>query len=288
MVVFGGAGRLFSSIEEVAPVSDIYDAQRVVACSLRRMPIRSRQAVVLLAVTALVPSGCGGDTDRLASPATTAPDPAAVVTYAGMPSYRRRCEALNRLGGRARVLYEPREEMTRGDTETVAAAVTLNQSAPRDQVLRRLGAAEEPGVVVSCRLQAQLNASPYQFEVNEQGWVERSLLTAETVRWSWYVTSKIGGTHALVLNLRPIVRVRPRASTTEADVSVEDSNVQQYETSVHVNVPWTERPQEIMSRLAATFKIAESLVQALTFFVVAAVSLGAALGVRRRKKRARS
>lgn len=91
-----------------------------------------------------------------------------------------------------------------------------------------------------------------------------------------------------MLNLRPIVRVRPRDSTTEADVSVEDSNVQQYETSVHVNVPWTERPQETMSRLAATFNIAEGLVQAMTLLVVAVVSLGAAVGVRRTKKRSRS
>lgn len=54
-----------------------------------------------------------------------------------------------------------------------------NQSAPRDQVLRRIGAAEEAGIVVSCRLQAQMNASHYQFEVKEKGWVERSLLTTE-------------------------------------------------------------------------------------------------------------
>jgi len=42
------------------------------------MPIRSRQAVVLLAGTALVLSGCG-DADEGAPPAAKAPDPAAVV-----------------------------------------------------------------------------------------------------------------------------------------------------------------------------------------------------------------
>jgi hypothetical protein len=61
--------------------------------------------------------------------------------------------------------------------------------------------------------------------------------------------------------------------------------IQQYDTAVDVSVPWTERPQETMSRLAATFKVAEGLVKAMTLFVLAVVALGAALGIRRRRKR---
>jgi hypothetical protein len=189
-------------------------------------------------------------------------------------------------GARARVLYEAKTKMTRGDSETVTAAVTLNQSAPPEEVLHRPGAAQELGVVVSCQIEARLSSSPYQFEVNPSSWVKRSLLTTDTARWTWYATPKIGGTHTLVLSLRPIVRVQQPASTTPISVSAE-SNVQQYETEVHVNVPWNERPQETMTRLAATFGVAQRLVEAMTAFVVALVALGTALGIRRhRRKRA--
>ena len=178
--------------------------------------------------------------------------------------------------------------MTRGDSATVTAAVTLDQTVPRDKVLHRpaTDVGEEPGILVSCRIQARLSVSQYQFEVNEADWVVRSLLTSNTARWSWYVTPKVGGTHTLVLELRPILTLRETESTTE-NVSPEASNVQQYETTVHVQVPWNERPQEMMSRLAATFKVAEGLVRAMTLLVLALVALGAALGIRGiRRKRA--
>jgi hypothetical protein len=190
-------------------------------------------------------------------------------------------------GAKARVLYEARKEMTRGDADTVTAAVTLDQSVPRDKVLHRRddATAEEPGLVVSCRIQARLNASHYQFEVSDKGWVARSLLTADTAHWSWYVTPKIGGTHTLVLDVRPILTLN---NTETERVSAEASNVQEYETSVHVRVPWTERPQETMSRLAATFKVAEGLVKAITLLIVALVALGAALGIRGRQRKRRA
>jgi hypothetical protein len=206
--------------------------------------------------------------------------------WAGLQSYKRRCEQLDLKGARARVLYEAKTKMTRGDSETVTAAVTLNQSAPPEEVLHRPGAAQELGVVVSCQIEARLSSSPYQFEVNPSSWVKRSLLTTDTARWTWYATPKIGGTHTLVLSLRPIVRVQQPSSTAPISVSAE-SNVQQYETEVHVNVPWTERPQETMTRLAATFGVAQRLIEAMTAFVVALVALGTALGIRRhRRKRA--
>jgi hypothetical protein len=206
--------------------------------------------------------------------------------WASLQSYKRRCEQLDLKGARARVLYEAKTDMTRGDSETVTAAVTLNQSAPPERVLHRPGATQELGVVVSCQIEARLSSSPYQFEVNPTGWVKRSLLTTDTARWTWYATPKIGGSHTLVLTLRPIVRVQQPASTAPISVSAE-SNVQQYETAVHVNVPWNERPQETMTRLAATFGVAQRLIEAMTAFVVALVALGTALGIRRhRRKRA--
>ncbi len=187
-------------------------------------------------------------------------------------------------GARARILYEARREMTRGDAETVAAAVTLDASTPPDQILRRGGAADEPGVIVSCRVQARLVASPYEFELSERRWIERSLLTGDTARWSWYVTPKVGGMHTLVLNVRPIMKVLQTDGVPTSVVAAGGSNVQEYETAVHVEVPWTERPQETMSRIAATLKVAEGLVRAATALLAALLALVTVLGIRRRRK----
>jgi len=275
-----------------------------------------RAITILLFAVGLTPSGCGGgvgdpapqatqsplastspDTRPTAAAEPTAPadgtetpaplaplDPVASADGPDLESYRRRCKRLNFRGARARVLYEERKEMTRGDPDTVTAVVTLDRSSPPAKILRRPRAAEETGVIVSCQIQARLSASEYEFEVNKTGWVERSLLATETARWSWYVTPKVGGMQTLVLTLRPILKVS-RTGSTKVSLSAEESNVQEYETSVHVNVPWTERPQETMSRLAATFKVAEGLVQALTLLVTGLISLGAVLGVRRRKRK---
>jgi hypothetical protein len=205
-------------------------------------------------------------------------------TWAGLATFKRRCHNLDLRGGRARVLYEPRMEMTRGDSEAVRAAVTLDPSTPADRVLHRTGAADEPGLVVSCRVQAQLTASKYQFDLDEKGWVQRSLYTADTARWSWYVTPKVGGTHTLTLRLRPIVKTQSEDRTAPASFSAENSNLQEYETTAHVDVPLLERPQETMSRLAATLKVAEGLVTALTALLAALIALAGVLGVRRRRK----
>ncbi|MDQ4040782.1 MAG: hypothetical protein M3141_03430 [Actinomycetota bacterium] len=175
--------------------------------------------------------------------------------------------------------------MTRGDAEIVVAAVTLDRSAPADRILRRGGAADEPGVIVSCRVQARLVASPYEFELSERKWVERSLLTADTRRWSWYVTPKVGGDHTLILNVRPIMRIKASGDVPVSVLEAASSNVQEYETAVHVDVPWTERPQETMSRIAATLEVAEGLVRAATALLAALLALLAVLGVRRRTRR---
>lgn len=221
------------------------------------------------------------------SETTSVPPPVApsLPEYTDLSAYRRRCEQISLKGALARVIFEPGRNMTRGDTDTVVAAVTLNRSTPADQILGRGGAAEEGGVLVSCQVQARLMHSPHEFEIDPEDWVERSTLEhADTAEWSWFVTPKVGGTNLLVLQVRPIVTTRSRG-TTQQSILVSETAVEQYETRVHVDVPWTERPQETMSRLAATFNVAEGLVRALTLFVVAVLSLAAVLGIRRHKKK---
>jgi hypothetical protein len=248
-----------------------------------RLPPTLAKSVLLTGVVfgfVSVLEGCGGAGEfNKAVPA----NPRTILgpTYAGLPAYERRCAKIDARGAEARVVYEPRATMSRGDSSTVTAAVTLNQSIPRDRVLHRPGAAEEPGVVVSCRVQARLSASHYDFDVSTKQWIERSLQTTDTAKWSWFVTPKLGGTHSIVLLVRPIMRFG------SAKLSPENSNIRQYETSVHVKVPWNEMPNELMSQLAETFKVAEGLVTAATALIIALVALAGVLGFRKVRKNKR-
>lgn len=236
-----------------------------------------RWTAVGCAITVLLLSGCGTAKEENRSSVPS--------SLAGLSDYRQRCESLDNTLQRAQVVYEASKTMTRGEAAAVAAAVTLDDSAPPEQVLHRANATAEPGFLVSCHVQARLRASSYEFDVDQSDWVDRSLLTADTAHWSWYVTPKIGGAHTLVLQLRPVVKVRPEGSGSESTAADLDASIAEYETSVDVNVPWTERPQETMSRLAATFQVAEGLVKAVTGLVVALGALLTALGVRRRRRR---
>jgi hypothetical protein len=208
-----------------------------------------------------------------------APEP---PEYAGLSAYSHRCSQINLNGAKARVVYKPSQEMTRGGTATMTAAVTLDRNMSPSRVLRSVGAVAAPAIVVSCAIEAQLSASLYDFNLNEHEWVPRSFLTSDTARWTWYVGPKIGGTQTLVLNVRPIVRLHHVGESKSSDV-VERADVQSYPIKVQVRVPWTERPAEIMSRLADTLKVAQGLVEGITGLLLALVALGTAVGVRRSK-----
>jgi hypothetical protein len=176
--------------------------------------------------------------------------------------------------------------MTRGDASTVQAAITLTRKAPPRKILHQTGFVTAPGyLVVSCRLQAELTASPYEFNLTPQGWVQRSLLTGQTATWSWFVTPKLGGTHTILVTVRPLVRVQEASDVVHDISNAESSDVQQFATAAHVKVPWTQLPAEVMSQLAANFKVAQGLIEAITGFVLAVVALASALGIRKRRKR---
>jgi hypothetical protein len=180
-------------------------------------------------------------------------------------------------------VYESDKQMTLGDSDVVRAAVTLDQSTPPDKILQRTGAAQETGLVVSCRLQARLSASPDAFDVSETGWISRALLASQTQRWDWHVTPRIGGTHTLILYVRPIVK------TTYHNVEealAAESDVRDYATRVHVNVPWNKRPEEFMTRVASTLNVTTGLVKAFAALIVALGAVLTALrGLRGRRSR---
>lgn len=230
-------------------------------------------------------SGSSGAAPPTSTSAPTEPISPPPPQYAGLSSFERRCDEINRRGAIGRVVYDGRQHMTRGDTSPVTAAVTINPNAQPREVLQSTGATAGPPSIVTCSISAQLTASPYQFNVSDPGWQTRSFLTTDTASWVWYVGPKLGGTHTLLLSIRPIVAMR---STTSQGgyVSTSSSDIQQYEIGANVSVPWTERPAEIMSSIAANLKVAQGLVEATTALIVALVALAAALGFKRRSNRA--
>jgi hypothetical protein len=226
----------------------------------------------VLALAALLPAGCGSDDAGSGGGAGIGgPNVLAAPPRPDLEAYRRRCERIARRGAPARVLYESRRHMRQGDTETVGAAVTLNRTAPRERLLPGADG-EDAGVVVTCRLQARLDAAQDDFDVSDEGWVERSLLGGDTATWRWFVTPKLGGTHSLTLRVRPIVRQRPTGRPSEADVAAA-SAIREYEARVDVDVPWNKRPEELMTRMASVLGVAEGLIKALTALLVAALAL---------------
>ncbi|MBO0879708.1 MAG: hypothetical protein J2P17_04925, partial [Mycobacterium sp.] len=176
------------------------------------------------------------------------------------------------------MVYEAKKNMTRGESAPVTAAVTLDQKTPAVQILHRSATADEENFLVSCTVQARLTASTYEFEIDPADGVDRSFLITDTAQWSWFVTPKTGGNHTLVLQLHPIVEIRAEAANRESATAESDSNSKEYETNVHVTVPWRERIQETMSSLAATFHVAEGLIEAITSTAVALLGLLAAIG----------
>lgn len=222
----------------------------------------------------VVASGCGSSSPPGASNGPKTPE------YAGLSAYSRRCSQITLEGARAHVVYKPSQEMTRGDTATVTAAVTLDRSMLPSRVLKSAGELGAPAIVVSCVIEARLSASSYDFNVNQRGWVSQSFLTSDTARWTWYVGPKIGGSQTLILNVRPIVRRRP-VGGSDISAIAESADVQLYPIRVQVKVPWTERPAEIMSRIAGTFKVAQGLVEGTTGLLAALLAFGAVAGIKR-------
>ena len=206
--------------------------------------------------------------------------------FADLQAYKRRCAEITNRGAWARVLYRPSQEMTRGDSATVTAAVTLNLKAPPARVLQSRGEVATK-VVVSCIIAARLSGSSYDFNLSDRGWQPRSFETMDTARWQWSVGPKVGGTQMLVLSLQPVVRIGRASLGYGSYVSTENTNIASYVIRAHVKVPLAQRIPEMMSSLAATFKVAQGLVEGATGLVAAIIAFGAVIGIRRLRQRGR-
>lgn len=199
-----------------------------------------------------------------------------------MSRFERRCEEITKEGADAKIEYPSRKKMTRGNTELVTAVVTLNNELPSEAVPGKPGS--ERGLVVSCSAEARLRGSKYAFSIDDTNWQQRSFVTSNTVSWTWEVGAKIGGEQTLVLDVRPIVSIRAARNSSGAIPNREI--VRSYPIKVDVSVPWAERPAEVMSRLADTFKVAQGLVVTLTALLTALIAFAGTVGIKRRKAKA--
>lgn len=70
-------------------------------------------------------------------------------------------------------------------------------------------------------------------------------------------------------------------------VSNETTNIASYVIRARVKVPLSQRVPEMMSSVAATFRVAQGYVEAATGLIAAIIAFGAAIGIKRlRQKRA--
>jgi hypothetical protein len=231
--------------------------------------------VTVIATASLLIKGGGGDKQVGRPPPFTA-DPS-------YQNFKKRCE-----GAGATVRYKPNLEGTRGEDQTVGALVTLDPT-PSDEILGQQGETASEGILVSCTLNARLLPLADAFDVDNENWIPGSLKSADTVKWYWGVTPKIGGDHSLLLEVRPFMEARDQDSLTgdpssQPYTESDPNNVQRYKINAHVNVPWFEKPLEWTSRIAALLNAGESVVKALGLFIAAVIALGATLGIRRHRR----
>lgn len=173
--------------------------------------------------------------------------------------------------------------MTRGDSTSVTAAASVDFALPPREVLPGSGTTESKGIILTCTIEARLNASPWDLNISNTGWMSASFLTSETVTWTWYVSPKVGGTQTLILSVKPFVK-----ESGSAEPTPEQYDVANYTITAHVHVPWTQVPAEIMSSIAANLKIADGLVKAATTLVLAVLALLTATGLKKRRKKKRA
>jgi hypothetical protein len=215
--------------------------------------------------------------------ARSLPDPSA-LSVQRLKDFRRRCEDSDANGIAARIDHVPKTEMTRGVASTITGAATVDLTTPPAEILD----ADEPvlgdRVIASCDISARLRVPP-EFDLDDREWIQRSFLTHDTVRWTWYVTPRTVGRHEIVMEVKPVVSLRSGSVTTVADPKAR-RDVETYSTVVDVKVSAVERSDDIMSRLARTLNVARGLVQAMTALIGALVLLAATVGgLRRRRKK---
>lgn len=224
------------------------------------------------------PPSTHGEPGAAPTPGASAPKASPSPAPETLADYSRRCRKANQEGQLADVAFQPQAEMTRGETGTVALAVTLARDVPPADVLGQPGASEEKGLLVACVLQARLLAPTGQFTVDAEGrdWQSRSLETQDTAEWLWQLTPRLSGSYAVSVELRPVVRIADIDGTSR-ERALRKANIRTYKTTVHVVLPPAERPAWWMRWAKGRVDDATNLLQSLAVLVGAAGGLWFAL-----------
>lgn len=213
--------------------------------------------------------------DRPPRPDAT-PRPGAGVTESDQyRDYLRRCRQATTAIVRANVVFDPEMRMTRGSSFTVKAIVTLKTQLPPDEVLPGRAATSAP-LYVACEVEGSLSGDSEEFGIQPAGWQSRSLVGGQDADWTWLVKPKVGGTHSLVMALRPVVKISEGSGALQTRTLTTAS----FESTVHVRVPTDQAIADAAARAKVMFDSLSALVKALTVLVLAITAFAGALGIR--------
>jgi hypothetical protein len=185
-------------------------------------------------------------------------------------AFTEKCLQTTRTFLRAQVIYDSRMEMALDEPKPVTAVVTLNKSAaPREVLPGRPGATARP-ILATCEVQARLRADREDFGVDPDSWAPRTLLEGQDARWTWLVRPKRGGSHTIVLELQPVVKI---TDENTKQTSAQSFTTESFESTVRVKVPPDVGASSFFSRIAGVFNDAGAAGQALLGLLVTAAAL---------------
>lgn len=217
----------------------------------------------------------------MSPPTAPPPTPHATPTApVGVPEsdyqdYLRRCVQATKGISRAQLVFDPEMSMTRGSSTTVTAVVTLNTRLPPDRVLPGKEATSVQ-LYVACQIEGSLIGDEEEFSIRPTGWQSRSLVGDQDAAWTWVVKPKMGGTRSLVIDLRPVVKIKDSLGELETQSLTTISS----ESTVHVRVPADQVVADAATRAKVVFDSLSGLVKSLTLLVAASLALGTTIGLR--------
>jgi hypothetical protein len=221
------------------------------------------------------------------------PRPSRDASTAGSHSlgfYRRRCEEVDARGALARLVYSRDEAMRLGDEDVVSLGLTVNRRLrPADVLDDGKTLVETEALVVSCRIDAHLEAAASEFDIDDKGWIPRSIYATDTQEWDWFVTPRKPGRHELVIQVRPVVSVTVDGETVTTNVSHATeaalADTERFRVSVTVTETLNQRVTRTIRSATAYLDDLSGLMKALTGAAVAVMAALTAMGLRRRRHR---
>jgi hypothetical protein len=196
-----------------------------------------------------------------------------------LDDYREACERLDSELAAATLAVPSSMRMALDDSDLVQAAISLDVDVPPSRLIEAEDAATA-SILVSCTVEARLRGASGVFEVEEPGWLSRSLFTAQTVRWSWFVTPRRLGEHRLTLQFRPVLRVADGTDQAFSEASI-------LEETIQVTVVDSGLGDRVVRELEGTTRLLrtlEGVLLALAAVLVAAAAVKAGLWWRERRR----